>query len=49
MASINKRGKSWRAHVSVEGKTRTKTFKTKAEAQDWAYQTEKELRLYLVE
>lgn len=44
MASINKRGKKWRAHVSVGGVTRTKTKNTKREAEDWAYQTEKELR-----
>lgn len=44
MASVNRRGKSWRAHVSFGGATRTKTFKTKAEASDWAHQAEQELR-----
>ena len=45
MASITKRGKSWRAHVSIAGhKPKTATFKSKSEANEWAVDTERELR-----
>lgn len=45
MASIYKRGKVWRAQISIKGQPpKSGTFKTKQEAQDWAHETEKELR-----
>lgn len=45
MATISKRGKAWRAQIRIEGfPTKSGTFKTKAEAQEWAVDTERELR-----
>lgn len=43
MASIERRGKRWRAHVYRDGKRSTKTFDTKAQAQAWAAQRSLEL------
>jgi len=43
MASIVKRGKSWRAVVRTKGQTHTKTFTTKAEANIWATDLEKSI------
>jgi integrase len=40
MATIQKRGKSWRVQVRREGKAVSATFDTKAEAQAWAIKTE---------
>lgn len=40
MASIIKRGESWRAEVYVRGRRTSKTFRTKAEAKQWAARQE---------
>lgn len=44
MASITKRGKSYRVQVRVDNERRTETFKLKAEALAWAMRTEQEMR-----
>ncbi len=44
MASITKRGKSYRVQVRVNNERRTETFKLKAEALAWAMRTEQEMR-----
>ncbi|AOU97702.1 hypothetical protein BI364_06775 [Acidihalobacter yilgarnensis] len=43
MATIRKRGNGWRAEVYRNGRRRSKTFHTKAQAQSWALQVEVEL------
>ena len=43
MASITKRGNSWRALVRKRGTTRSKTFDTKSSAQRWATQLEADI------
>lgn len=40
MASIIKRGDSWRAEVYVRGRRTSKTFRTRAEAKQWAARQE---------
>lgn len=40
MASIIKRGDSWRAEVYVKGRRTSKTFRTRAEAKQWAARQE---------
>lgn len=42
MASINKRGKKWRAEVWAKGERITGTFRTKQEAAQWALEREAE-------
>lgn len=43
MATFEKRGPSWRAHVKKYGQRVSATFGTKAEAQAWATETEAEI------
>lgn len=43
MATIKKRGSSWRAIVRRKGVTKTGTFDTKAEASEWATKTEADI------
>lgn len=43
MASIVPHGEGWRAHVYVQGKRQSKTFRTKREAERWAIEREREL------
>jgi integrase len=43
MASIFKRGDKYTARVRLKGKEVTKTFSTKAEAREWAVQTESDI------
>jgi integrase len=43
MASIRKRGDSWRAEIAKDGVRRSATFATKAEAQAWANKVEHEI------
>jgi integrase len=44
MASIDKRGKVWRARVRIKGfKPKTRSFDSKPEAQEWAARTELQL------
>jgi integrase len=43
MASIKKRGDSWKAEVCKKGVRKSASFATKAEAQSWANKTETEL------
>lgn len=44
MASINKFGEKWRAHLYVKGHRETKVFRTRSEAVYWASGREGELR-----
>lgn len=44
MAAITKSGSGWRAQVYVKGVRRSKVLPTKAEAQEWALNTELELK-----
>ncbi|WP_425044066.1 site-specific integrase [Primorskyibacter sp. S87] len=48
MASFSKLKNGWRAQVKVKGTRRTKVFKNKIQAQDWARQVETELNQTLV-
>lgn len=43
MASISKRGQRYTARVRLKGKEVTKTFATRAEAREWAIQTESDI------
>jgi len=43
MATIEKRGSSWRAQVKCKGHRTSATFSTKAEASAWAAKTEAEI------
>lgn len=43
MASISPRGRFWRVRVRVKGVTRTKTFDTRREAEEWAAQEEADI------
>ena len=43
MASINKRGKKWRAEVYRDGRRACKSFDTKQQASAWSIQREAEL------
>jgi integrase len=44
MASIVKRGKTWRAQISVKGARDSSVFNTKAEATAWAVEREAQMR-----
>ncbi len=43
MATISKRGNSWRAEISRQGNRKSATFRTKAQATAWAVKAEAEL------
>ncbi|HSH85381.1 MAG TPA: site-specific integrase [Guyparkeria sp.] len=44
MASITKRGRFWRAQVRRRGQSTSRTFDTKAEAEAWSQDIEREIR-----
>ena len=44
MASIQKTATAWRVQVDVKGKRDSRTFDTKAQAQEWSARREAELR-----
>ena len=44
MATIRKRGNRWQAEVRIKGVKRTKTWASKAAAQDWALKEEQQIR-----
>ncbi|WP_417464337.1 hypothetical protein [Kordiimonas sp.] len=46
MASITKRGSSYRVRVKFKGKYYTKTFQSKALAKEWANRKEQQLKSY---
>ena len=46
MASITKRGNSYRVRVKYKGKNYTKTFQSKALAKEWANRKEQQLKSY---
>jgi integrase len=48
MASIVKRGKTWRAQIYVKGQRDSSVFGTKAEAQAWSVEREAEMRRMVV-
>ena len=44
MATFRKQGDKIRAEIAIKGVRKSKSFRTKAEAQHWAYEEERKIR-----